>query len=247
MLSRTCVFAAALSLAVVGSAAAQWNVAGDFSGTANPNGVWQYGVLDFGSMTFELDNPSAGVCAGPAWLHGSNGSNVWRNACPSVAYGIEPGQVSLHPGTGFQPACIRWTSPPNGPSTVLVQGAFSAGDSGQMLVAVRQGGTFLSQGTDAMSFDITVSTANGPIDFVVYGGFSYGNTQLALTITESAPCDPDVNCDGSINGFDIEATEQAINGDLSNFCQASADLNNDGAENGFDIETEEQRVNGAPC
>ncbi|CAG0959558.1 hypothetical protein PHYC_00647 [Phycisphaerales bacterium] len=60
-------------------------------------------------------------------------------------------------------------------------------------------------------------------------------------------CDPDVNCDGSINGFDIEATEQAVNGDFSNFCQASADLNSDGAENGFDIETEEQRVNGAPC
>ncbi|CAG0953963.1 hypothetical protein PHYC_00355 [Phycisphaerales bacterium] len=61
------------------------------------------------------------------------------------------------------------------------------------------------------------------------------------------PCDPDVNCDGTINGFDIEATEQAVNGDYSNFCQPTADLNNDGAENGFDIETEEQRVNGAPC
>jgi hypothetical protein len=66
-------------------------------------------------------------------------------------------------------------------------------------------------------------------------------------IAGTLPCDPDVNCDGSINGFDIEATEQAVNGDFSNFCQASADLNGDGAENGFDIETEEQRVNGAPC
>ncbi|CAG0951918.1 hypothetical protein PHYC_00244 [Phycisphaerales bacterium] len=65
--------------------------------------------------------------------------------------------------------------------------------------------------------------------------------------TISPVCDPDANCDGSINGFDIEATEQAINGDFSNFCQASADLNGDGAENGFDIETQEQRVNGAPC
>ncbi|CAG0951990.1 hypothetical protein PHYC_00248 [Phycisphaerales bacterium] len=65
--------------------------------------------------------------------------------------------------------------------------------------------------------------------------------------TSLPPCDPDVNCDGSVNGFDIESTEQAINGDYSNFCQTTADLNNDGAENGFDIETEEQRVNGAPC
>ncbi|CAG0955232.1 hypothetical protein PHYC_00426 [Phycisphaerales bacterium] len=61
------------------------------------------------------------------------------------------------------------------------------------------------------------------------------------------PCDPDVNCDGAVNGFDIQATEEAVNGDFSNFCQASADLNGDGSENGFDIETEEQRVNGEPC
>ncbi|CAG0952829.1 hypothetical protein PHYC_00294 [Phycisphaerales bacterium] len=60
-------------------------------------------------------------------------------------------------------------------------------------------------------------------------------------------CDPDVNCDGAVNGFDVQATEEAVNGDFSNFCQSSADLNGDGTENGFDIETEEQRVNGAPC
>lgn len=69
----------------------------------------------------------------------------------------------------------------------------------------------------------------------------------ARLVISQPPCDPDVNCDGSINGFDIEATEQAINGDYSNFCQSSADLNGDGAENGFDIEVEEQRVNGSPC
>ncbi|CAG0981459.1 hypothetical protein PHYC_01789 [Phycisphaerales bacterium] len=75
-----------------------------------------------------------------------------------------------------------------------------------------------------------------------------GNIYLAFSPAFSIQyCDPDVNCDGSINGFDIEATEQAVNGDFSNFCQASADLNGDGAENGFDIESEEQRVNGAPC
>ncbi|CAG1007118.1 hypothetical protein PHYC_03393 [Phycisphaerales bacterium] len=71
---------------------------------------------------------------------------------------------------------------------------------------------------------------------------------ISLIMHAPAPeCDPDVNCDGAVNGFDVEATEQAVNGDFSNFCQPSADLNGDGAENGFDIETEEQRVNGAPC
>ncbi|CAG1004707.1 hypothetical protein PHYC_03165 [Phycisphaerales bacterium] len=54
------------------------------------------------------------------------------------------------------------------------------------------------------------------------------------------PCElADTNCDGSLNGFDVEATEQAVNGDFSNFCLPSADLNNDGAENGFDVEYSE--------
>ncbi|CAG0980949.1 hypothetical protein PHYC_01762 [Phycisphaerales bacterium] len=68
-----------------------------------------------------------------------------------------------------------------------------------------------------------------------------------LDCRPTPPCDPDVNCDGAVNGFDIQATEEAVNGDFTNFCQASADLNGDGAVNAFDIEIEEQRVNGAPC
>ncbi|CAG1007154.1 hypothetical protein PHYC_03397 [Phycisphaerales bacterium] len=76
-----------------------------------------------------------------------------------------------------------------------------------------------------------------------------GTGSLVGTLTVQGPCgcDPDVNCDGAVNGFDIQATEEAVNGDFSNFCQSTADLNGDGSENGFDIETEEQRVNGAPC
>ncbi|CAG0953904.1 hypothetical protein PHYC_00352 [Phycisphaerales bacterium] len=70
---------------------------------------------------------------------------------------------------------------------------------------------------------------------------------LLATMNITPPCDTDVNCDGALNGFDIQATEEAVNGDFTNFCLPSADLNGDGSENGFDIETEEQRVNGAPC
>lgn len=70
---------------------------------------------------------------------------------------------------------------------------------------------------------------------------------VATTPARLRVCDPDVTCDGAINGFDVLATEEAVNGDFTNFCQPTADLNEDGAENGFDIETEEQRVNGAPC
>ncbi|CAG1010327.1 hypothetical protein PHYC_03831 [Phycisphaerales bacterium] len=89
----------------------------------------------------------------------------------------------------------------------------------------------------------------GAFTYVVGHGFNNATarSEALMWVSGTPTCDPDTNCDGAVNGFDIEATEQAINGDYTNFCQASADLNGDGAENGFDIETEEQRVNGAPC
>jgi hypothetical protein len=62
-----------------------------------------------------------------------------------------------------------------------------------------------------------------------------------------APCDADVNCDGSVDGFDVEVMEQAVGGDMSNFCQPDADFNGDGSVDGFDVEAVEQVVGGAPC
>jgi hypothetical protein len=60
-------------------------------------------------------------------------------------------------------------------------------------------------------------------------------------------CDPDVNCDGSADGFDVEVMEQAVGGDLSNFCQADTDFNGDGSVDGFDVEAVEQVIGGSPC
>ncbi|CAG1010126.1 Cytochrome c551 peroxidase [Phycisphaerales bacterium] len=61
------------------------------------------------------------------------------------------------------------------------------------------------------------------------------------------PCDADVNCDGAVNGFDVQAMEQAVNGDLTDYCQADPDFNHDGTTNGFDVEAVELVVNGEPC
>jgi hypothetical protein len=60
-------------------------------------------------------------------------------------------------------------------------------------------------------------------------------------------CDPDVNCDGSADGFDVEVMEQAVGGDMSNFCQADPDFNRDGSVDGFDVESVERVVGGSPC
>ncbi|CAG1007164.1 hypothetical protein PHYC_03398 [Phycisphaerales bacterium] len=103
---------------------------------------------------------------------------------------------------------------------------------------------------DPISFTEPLCSGNLIVTLVLASvdtGVTIDSNMSGSGVLLTPPCDPDVNCDGSVNGFDIEATEQAINGDYTNFCQPSADLNADGAENGFDIETEEQRVNGAPC
>lgn len=99
------------------------------------------------------------------------------------------------------------------------------------------------------TFDILVgssrtgsfSTQNAPGITV-----QYLSDRVRLLVT-TRPCYPDVNCDGAENGFDVEIMEQAVNGDMSNFCLADPDFNRDGAVNGFDIEAVEQAVNGAPC
>jgi hypothetical protein len=59
-----------------------------------------------------------------------------------------------------------------------------------------------------------------------------------------AACDPDVNCDGSANGVDVEVMELAVGGDFTDFCAADADFNGDGAVNGGDIEAVENAVGG---
>ncbi|CAG1010077.1 hypothetical protein PHYC_03792 [Phycisphaerales bacterium] len=107
-------------------------------------------------------------------------------------------------------------------------------------------------GTGALIFQNTFRVehpANGPgagSPIVAWTGTTTSTAAYTITLTGACypgganPCDvADTNCDGSLNGFDVEATEQAVNGDFSNFCQPSADLNQDGAENGFDVEYSE--------
>ncbi|CAG0951882.1 hypothetical protein PHYC_00242 [Phycisphaerales bacterium] len=173
-----------------------------------------------------------------------------------------PESTAICPGNSAQ-----FTAIVGGPGTFSRQWQVeSPAESGEFVDL--SGPTFF-EGASGLAFDLTDPTA----ETIVVSNISLGlhpNTirfrasvsgacgaiisppasLTVLTLSDppcAPPCDPDVNCDGAINGFDIEATEQAVNGDFSNFCQPTADLNNDGAENGFDIETEEQRVNGAPC
>ncbi|GJQ30809.1 MAG: hypothetical protein HBSAPP03_26930 [Phycisphaerae bacterium] len=72
-----------------------------------------------------------------------------------------------------------------------------------------------------------------------------GAAIIAFTI--GAPCDADVNCDGAVNGIDVEIQELAVGGDFADYCQPDADFNQDGAVNGTDVEAVELVVGGGEC
>lgn len=159
-----------------------YNPNADFSATnGNPNGVWAYGWMptDFSIFNFnDTNSVSSGL---PGWSESSNTSNIWKNTGTGTAYGALPGQIALHPGNGTEPSVLRWTAPVDGRYRVI--GQFFAGDSGSMLVGVRQDDTWLWQGTNAGAFDLNaVLYADDAIDFAVYGGYTYGNTPLDVNI-----------------------------------------------------------------
>ncbi len=155
----------------------------------NPNGVWSYGWMTTNFTGFTLFTNSfyaAGLHMG--W-HGGMRDNtpaVWKNLRAGGAYGVEPGQLSLHPGPGKEPAVLRWTAPVAGFCTVT--GTFYAGDGGVMRVGVRRGDQFVWQATNSGTFNLEFRVAESEtIDFVVFGGFDYGNTPLEATITLNHP------------------------------------------------------------
>ncbi|HRT07439.1 MAG TPA: hypothetical protein P5233_03520 [Candidatus Paceibacterota bacterium] len=157
----------------------------DFSVTkGNPNGVWSYGWMPSGFGPLNLFttalNPGNGNPQWAGWYY-DNSPTIWRNLGP-LAYGVPTGWLSLHPGPGQEPAVLRWTAPTSG--SVKLEGQFLPGDGGTMQVAVRLNGQPWWSDSDAGTFALHTNVqAGATIDFAVYGGYWYGNTPLAVTIS----------------------------------------------------------------
>lgn len=101
-------------------------------------------------------------------------------------YGVPPNHLTLHPDPGTQPSVLRWTSPQT--CYYAIVGEFLSGDIGSMQVGVRANDAWLWQATNYGSFNIVKQVVVGSsIDFVVYGGYHYGNTPLRLVISELRP------------------------------------------------------------
>jgi hypothetical protein len=116
------------------------------------------------------------------WINSGKGTppGVFDNG--GVASGVPTGWLSLHPGPGEQPSVLRWTAPIVG--NIHITGQFLAGDTGIMDVAVRYNNQNLWTATDSGSFNLNIKVnAGDTIDFVVYGGYGWGNTPISAIIS----------------------------------------------------------------
>lgn len=186
-------FSALLLLLVTQTAGAIiYDATSQFDSDKNPSGVWSYGWMpnDFSLFNVYPDSriePKLGKST--VWYQKSVGTepNVWRNDSKETWYKIPPGQLGLHPGSNGQPSVLRFTAPSDGIADIKWE--FYAGDNGAMKLGVRNANDFLWNELDSglsglADYDFLKSDI---LDFMVYGGYSYGNTGLAVKIdfTES--------------------------------------------------------------
>jgi hypothetical protein len=165
----------------VGLRATVYSAVDEFSTTnGNPNIAWSYGWMptDFNKFNIYTTHNSF------QW-YGGLGSDlspmIWINT-GGLAYGIPTGWLSLHPGPGTEPSVLRWTAPAAG--DIHITGQFLAGDGGIMSVAVSHNSQKIWTATDSGKFDLnTKVAAEDTIDFVVYGGYGYGNTPISAIIS----------------------------------------------------------------
>jgi hypothetical protein len=153
----------------------------DFSiANGNPNGVWSYGWMpvDFSKFNLYVDH-TAYQWYGP--LGGDLTPCIWINN-EGVRYGVPGGWLSLHPGPGTEPSVLRWTSPKKG--KIQVTGQFLTGDSGRMSVSILHNSAKIWNATDSGNFDLPLEVTSGDtINFIVYGGYGYGNTPISANIS----------------------------------------------------------------
>ena len=171
-----------------------YDATADFSITnGNPNGTWSYGYETSGGSAFiPFTDPFTNQ-------YGPNYGGVWKNTSGSTAFGVAPGQISLHAGPPGQPCILRWTAPVGISSMVSIDGQFFAGDLGTMLVGIfldNNWTTPLFQATDLGAFSFLQAVAPGTtIDFAVftYGSNSYGNTPVDARISGSLNAVPEID------------------------------------------------------
>lgn len=175
------------------ASAAVFDLASDFSvENGNPNGVWTYGQLDTLSSPFTpwvISGISEAPYAPSSFWHssdpGDTNPSAWQNLTSQTHFGIQPGEVALHPGSSGQGAAVRWTAPAGDAGVAYsVNVSFGAGNIGLMSLAVLFNGTTVWTGSDSGSFSETRVLSSGDhYDFVVHSGYFFGSTPVSANLT----------------------------------------------------------------
>ncbi len=196
-----------LSLATLnaGAQSVTWNPTTEFSiDHGNPNGVWSYGWMPvgLGLLTRFENHAYDGTGGSPHWIGwaGDGTPGIWRNLSTGIAYGVQPGQLSLHPGPGQEPCVVRWTAPPGVSGPIRIVGKFWHGDIGSTRTGVLINGGIAWTMDDGGAFDLSTSIqADQTVDFFVDQGYGFGNTPLEVVIAYGIACQADLD-DGTMTG-----------------------------------------------
>jgi hypothetical protein len=204
--SLVALLAAAIGMCLPMNALAD-DIAGTFSGTANPNGAWSYGQFTELTSTFTplaFHNDTSSCSNLPNWSGAPGGFPVvvGNNSGSSVTCGswtLPTDTLNLHPtNTSGLDSDVRWTAPAAG--TYLISGSYSALDTTTTLDSILlNGASLFSTNINSLnlskSFSLTETlAAGGTIDFTVNccsgldQNFNNDSTGLQGSITlNSAP------------------------------------------------------------
>ncbi len=147
------------------------------------------------------------------------------NGTPQVSYSCVEGWDGAWGGAGNIASDPLFADAAHG-SLRLAAGSpcIDAGDS----LSVPAGVVVDRDGAARMVDDPAVAdSGRGPVPIVDMGAYE-----------RQATCQPcDVDCDGSVNGFDIQPLVALLSGQSSPCSPCAGDANGDGSVNGFDIQT----------
>jgi len=203
------VLAIALALLSQSSASAlTFDLADNFSGSSNPNGVWSYGYrgLSEGLGSFTAYTSYLTGFLGTQLVTWSSGSSEPHVAYNPTNHAITfsntswgPGQVSLHPGYNGQYSIARFTSPET--DYYDLEGAFSAGSltptGVDVYVLIGSAIGFSNSVTEhgsptLLSLDHILLGAGNTVDFVVgyQGDYGCDTTIVEARISTSPVPEP---------------------------------------------------------
>lgn len=252
--SRVCLAVCVAGIAVVapvaGAGTGAWDATLEFSVyQGNPNGAWSYGWMPVGFGEFTLYTNVIESNA-PQWWGwaGDHTPCIWRNDTGEIRNNVGPGLLALHPGPGTEPSVLRWTAPATAAGGVRAVGRFMPGDYGDMLVGVRINGGMAWSEINQGQFDLVFAAVEGTtVDFVVYGGYGFGNTPLEVEIIAGDFCQGDYNQDGAADISDVLDLAADVASGGQTYPGSNPDFNGDGSVDLSDVFDLANRIAGGNC